>query len=61
MVVVRIPRGGKLVLSTALDAGAAAIVIPHVESVEEVKDIIKEMYFRRSRRNTYSLHSAKRS
>ena len=49
MVVVRIPKHDELSLSTALDAGAAGIVIPHVESAQEVKDKIKEMYYRKSR------------
>jgi 4-hydroxy-2-oxoheptanedioate aldolase len=33
-------------LTTALDAGAAGIVIPHCESVEEVTDMLKEIYYR---------------
>lgn len=45
MVVVRIPKGDELSLSTALDAGAAGIVIPHCESADEVKAIMKESFF----------------
>lgn len=40
------PKNDELSLSTALDAGASGIVIPHVESAQEVKDMIKEMYYR---------------
>lgn len=46
MVIVRIPKNDELSLSTALDAGAAGIIIPHVESAQEVKDMIKEVYYR---------------
>ncbi|KAK6073848.1 hypothetical protein SCUP515_06770 [Seiridium cupressi] len=45
MVVVRVPKHDGTILSTALDAGASAIVIPHTESAEEVKHFIKEMYY----------------
>lgn len=45
MVIVRIPKGDELSLSTALDAGAAGIVIPHCESAHEVKTIMKESFF----------------
>lgn len=48
LVVVRIPKNDELSLTTALDAGAAGIIIPHVESAQEVKDMIKEMYYRES-------------
>ncbi|KAL2071029.1 hypothetical protein VTL71DRAFT_12264 [Oculimacula yallundae] len=39
--IVRSPSKSHWHLSTILDAGAAAIVIPHVESVEEVREIVK--------------------
>lgn len=48
MVIVRVPKHDTVSLSTALDAGAAGIVIPHVESAQEVKDKMKEIYFRKS-------------
>lgn len=46
MVIVRVPKHDEISLTTALDAGAAGIIIPHVESAQDVKDIMKEMYFR---------------
>lgn len=46
MVIVRVPKHDTVSIATALDAGAAGIVIPHVESAQEVKDKIKEIYFR---------------
>ena len=46
--IVRVPKHDELSLTTALDAGASGIVIPHVESAQEVKDMIKEMYYRSS-------------
>lgn len=45
LVVVRVPKRDELSLTTALDAGASGIVIPHCESAQEVKDFIKEMYY----------------
>ncbi|KAH6872683.1 macrophomate synthase [Alternaria rosae] len=45
MVICRVPKRDELSLTTALDAGCAGIVIPHVESAQEVRDFIKEMYF----------------
>ncbi|KAI0144711.1 Pyruvate/Phosphoenolpyruvate kinase-like domain-containing protein [Pestalotiopsis sp. NC0098] len=45
MVVVRVPKHDEVSLSTALDAGAAGIVIPHVESADEVRHFIKECYY----------------
>ena len=45
MVIVRIPKNDEVALTTALDAGAAGIVIPHCESAEEVKKFIKEIYY----------------
>ena len=46
MVIVRVPKHDEISLTTALDAGAAGIVIPHCESAEEVKDMIKEAFYR---------------
>jgi len=45
LVIVRVPKHDELSLSTALDAGAAGIVIPHCESAEEVKAFIKESFY----------------
>ncbi|KAH6689065.1 putative 4-hydroxy-2-oxovalerate aldolase [Plectosphaerella plurivora] len=39
--IVRVPSKAHWHISRALDAGAAAVVIPHVESVQEVRDIVK--------------------
>jgi 4-hydroxy-2-oxoheptanedioate aldolase len=47
MVIVRVPKGDEISLTTALDAGAAGIVIPHCESAEEVKKMIKEIRYRK--------------
>jgi 4-hydroxy-2-oxoheptanedioate aldolase len=46
MVIVRVPKNDEISLSTALDAGAAGIVIPHVDTADEVRSMIKEMYYR---------------
>lgn len=45
---VRVPKHDEVSLSTALDAGASAIVIPHTESADDVKRFIKEIYYRKS-------------
>jgi len=45
MVVVRVPKGDEISLTTALDAGAAGIVIPHCETAQEVKDMVKEAFY----------------
>jgi 4-hydroxy-2-oxoheptanedioate aldolase len=45
MVICRVPKHDELSLTTALDAGCAGIVIPHVESAQEVKEFMKNMYF----------------
>ncbi|PSN69734.1 Macrophomate synthase [Corynespora cassiicola Philippines] len=45
MTIVRVPKHDEVSLVTALDAGAAGIIIPHVESAQEVKDFIKEIYY----------------
>jgi len=57
MVIVRVPKHDELSLTTALDAGAAGIVVPHVESAQEVKDIMKEMYYRKSKAALGSLRA----
>lgn len=46
MVIVRVPKNDEISLSTALDAGAAGIVIPHVDTADEVRSMMKEMYYR---------------
>lgn len=46
MVVVRVPKHDEISLTTALDAGAAGIIIPHCESAEEVEAFKKETFFR---------------
>lgn len=40
--IVRIPSKAHWHLSRILDAGAAAVVIPHCETVEQVKEIVKD-------------------
>ncbi|KAH7040954.1 Pyruvate/Phosphoenolpyruvate kinase-like domain-containing protein, partial [Microdochium trichocladiopsis] len=45
LVLVRVPKHDEISLTTALDAGAAGIVIPHCESADEVRKMVKEMYF----------------
>ncbi|KAH6714236.1 Pyruvate/Phosphoenolpyruvate kinase-like domain-containing protein [Leptodontidium sp. 2 PMI_412] len=45
MVVVRIPKHDETVLSTALDAGAAGIVIPHCDNAAEIKHLLNEIYY----------------
>jgi 4-hydroxy-2-oxoheptanedioate aldolase len=46
MVIVRVPRHDEISLTTALDAGAAGILIPHCESAEDVTSMMKEIYYR---------------
>lgn len=46
LVIVRVPKHDEISLTTALDAGAAGIVIPHVETADDVKNMMKEMYYR---------------
>ncbi|KAF1947904.1 macrophomate synthase [Clathrospora elynae] len=45
LVICRVPKHDEISLTTALDAGCAGIVIPHVETAQEVKDFMKGMYF----------------
>nr|1IZC_A Chain A, macrophomate synthase intermolecular Diels-Alderase [Macrophoma commelinae] len=54
LVIVRVPKHDEVSLSTALDAGAAGIVIPHVETVEEVREFVKEMYYGPIGRRSFS-------
>jgi 2-keto-3-deoxy-L-rhamnonate aldolase RhmA len=46
MVVVRVPGHDEISLTTALDAGAAGIVIPHTECAADVRKKIKETFYR---------------
>lgn len=39
--IVRVPSKSHWHISKALDSGAAAVVIPHIESVEEVRGLVK--------------------
>jgi 4-hydroxy-2-oxoheptanedioate aldolase len=45
MVLVRVPKHDEVNLTTALDAGAAGIIIPHCESAQEVEDFKKDVFF----------------
>lgn len=45
MVIVRVPKHDDVYLSTALDAGAAGVVIPHCETAEEVREKMKDIYY----------------
>ncbi|KAK3938309.1 Pyruvate/Phosphoenolpyruvate kinase-like domain-containing protein [Diplogelasinospora grovesii] len=45
LVIVRVPKHDEISLTTALDAGASGIVIPHTESAQDVKDKIREIYY----------------
>jgi 4-hydroxy-2-oxoheptanedioate aldolase len=45
LVIVRVPKHDEVSLTTALDAGAAGIIIPHVESAEEVERFKKEAFY----------------
>lgn len=49
MVVARIPKHDEIGLSTALDAGAAGIVFPRMETADDVREMIKKVYYRASR------------
>ena len=54
MVIVRIPEHDEITLSTALDAGASGIVIPHCEDVEEIKKVVNTALYRK-RLSVYTL------
>lgn len=45
LVIVRVPKHDEISITTALDAGAAGIIIPHTESAQDVKDMIKAAYY----------------
>lgn len=45
MVVCRVPKHDEVSLTTALDAGAAGLVIPHTDSAQDVRDKVKEMFY----------------
>lgn len=46
--IVRCHKGDDATLTTALDAGAAGIVIPHCEAAEEVIEMHEKIYYRKS-------------
>lgn len=46
MVVVSVPKHDEVSLSTALDAGASGIVIPHTDSAQDVLDKVKDVFYR---------------
>lgn len=48
MVVCRIPKHDEVSLTTALDAGAAGLVIPHTDTAQDVRDKVKEIFYRTS-------------
>lgn len=43
--IVRIPHGAFELASRALDAGALGIVVPHVESAEQARDIVQRLRY----------------
>ena len=45
LVIVRVPKNDELSLTTALDAGATGIVIPHTETADEVRHFLKESFY----------------
>ncbi|KAL2256824.1 hypothetical protein VTK26DRAFT_1066 [Humicola hyalothermophila] len=45
MVVCRVPKHDEVSLTTALDAGAAGIVIPHTDCVQDVRDKVNEIFY----------------
>ncbi|KAH8658099.1 Pyruvate/Phosphoenolpyruvate kinase-like domain-containing protein [Xylariales sp. PMI_506] len=45
LAIVRVDKHDSAALTTALDAGAAGIVIPHCESAQEVKDMYQKVNF----------------
>lgn len=46
MVACRVPKHDEVCLTTALDAGASAIVIPHTESAKDILDKVKDVFYR---------------
>ncbi len=49
MAIVRPGKTNEDSLTTALDAGASGIVIPHCESAQEVKDMLHKIKYRKLR------------
>ncbi|KAK3296513.1 Pyruvate/Phosphoenolpyruvate kinase-like domain-containing protein [Chaetomium fimeti] len=45
MVVCRIPKHDEISLTTALDAGAAGLVIPHTETAQDIRDKVKDAFY----------------
>lgn len=45
LVVCRVPKHDEVSLTTALDAGAAGLVIPHTESAQDIRDKVKEVFY----------------
>ncbi|KAL1876837.1 hypothetical protein VTK73DRAFT_9139 [Phialemonium thermophilum] len=45
LAIVRVPKLDEVMLVTALDAGAAGIILPQCETAEEVRKKIKESYY----------------
>lgn len=52
LVIVRVPKEDEIALSTALDAGASGIIIPHCETKEEVEEFMQKMYYRKYQQPT---------
>lgn len=46
LVVCRVPKHDEVSLSTALDAGCAGFVIPHTETTQDIKDKVKDIFYR---------------
>lgn len=46
MAIVRVDQHDEPALTTALDAGASGIVIPHCETAEEVRRMVQKINFR---------------
>ena len=47
MVIIRVPGEDEVSLTTALDAGASGIIIPHCETREQVEEYMKKIYYRK--------------
>ncbi|KAK5997072.1 4-hydroxy-2-oxovalerate aldolase-like protein [Cladobotryum mycophilum] len=54
MVIVRVPKHDEVSLTTALDAGAAGIMIPCCESAQEVEHFMNEIYYPPVGRRSFS-------
>lgn len=46
MAIVRVPKHDEISLVTALDAGASGIIYPRMESADDVREMIKRVYYR---------------